>query len=237
MNIKDPFEPVEVAEEVFLDVLSEAVAVLEQHGVPTLVVGGIASATLGRDRWTHDIDLFVRTEDARRGLAALAEAGFRTQETYPDWLFKGIKHGVLVDLIFCASEEVFLDEEMLTRALTRSFHGRRLRVVPPEDLLVIKVLAYKERTPRHWFDALGLVAARDLDWPYLLRRAAGRERRVLSLLVYAQADGLPVPDAVIRALIDRIYQEIAAAHPSGPNGTKEPGTVGASAPVEGGDSE
>lgn len=205
MSAKDPFEPSPVSEKVFLGVLREAVGALGRVHVPALVMGGIASAALGRDRWTYDIDLFIFEKDARTALGALAEAGFRTQQTYPDWLYRGIKRDVLVDLIFCSSGEVVLDEEMLARARYEEFRGEPLRVLPPEDLLVIKVLALTEETPRHWYDALGLIAAGELDWAYLLRRCEGRERHVLSLLVYAQAEGLPVPDTAIRQLIARVY--------------------------------
>jgi Uncharacterised nucleotidyltransferase/BON domain len=205
MNERESFEPDEVSQEVFLRVLREAVGALEHARVPALIMGGIASAVLGRDRRTHDIDFLIYEKDAKRALAALGEAGFRTQETDPDWLYKGIKHGVLVDLIFRSSNEVVLDEEMLARAYCEEFHGQPLWLLPPEDLLIAKVLALKEDTPRYWHDALSLVAAGGLDWAYLLRRCEGRERRVLSLLVYAQAEGLPVPDTVIRQLFAQVY--------------------------------
>ncbi|MGH8901574.1 MAG: nucleotidyltransferase [Egibacteraceae bacterium] len=205
MSAKDPFEPSPVSEEMFLGVLREAVGALERVRVPALVMGGVASASLGRDRWTYDIDLFVFEKDARTALEALAEVGFRTQETYPDWLYKGIKREVLVDLIFRSRGEVVMDEEMVARARCEEFRGEPLRVLAPEDLLVTKVLAFTEETPRHWYDALGLIAAGGLDWTYLLRRCEGRERHVLSLLVYAQAEGLPVSDMAIRQLIARVY--------------------------------
>lgn len=187
-----------------LHVLDEALDALQVGGIECLVMGGIASAALGRNRWTHDIDLFVRREEAAAALSALAKAGFRTERTDPSWLFKGFKLGEMVDLIFW-TEGVVLDEVMLARAPTRTFDGRELRVVPPEDLLVIKTLAHKEETPRHWYDALGLIENCDLDWDYLARRATGRERRVLSLLIYAQSEGLAVPDPAVRALFERTY--------------------------------
>jgi hypothetical protein len=197
MTDQDPFEPLEVEEERFLDILSQANAAFQEHGIPAVLVGGIASAALGRDRWTHDIDFFVRCQDRWRALEALAAAGFRTQETYPDWLFKGIKDGVLVDVLFRSSGQI-LDDEMLARTRVEHFKGIPLRVIAPEDLLIQETLHY-------WFDALGLIASCELDWDYLLRRAERREHRVLSLLVFAQGEGLPVPAEVIRQLVDRLH--------------------------------
>src|SRR2546421_487999 len=77
-----------------------ATAALDAEGVDYLLMGGVGSAAVGRPRWTHDIDFFVRPEDAHRVLKTLAKAGFTTEETYPDWLFKGFKNDVMVDVIF-----------------------------------------------------------------------------------------------------------------------------------------
>jgi len=74
-------------------------------------------------------------------------------------------------------------------------------VLAPEDLLVIKAIVHREHRQRHWFDALALVETGELDWPYLLRRAQPNPRRVASLLLYAQTDGLEVPDWVVEELL------------------------------------
>lgn len=57
---------------------------------------------------------------------------------------------------------------------------------------------------RHWHDALALRSRRDLDWQYLPRRARHGPRRVLSLLLDAQSNDLPVPAKVIDDLYRRI---------------------------------
>ncbi|MFL6103891.1 MAG: hypothetical protein ACJ74K_11350, partial [Actinomycetes bacterium] len=55
----------EVDEESFLRVLGDAIRVAGATGLPHAFMGGIASTALGRPRWTHDIDLCVRPQDAR----------------------------------------------------------------------------------------------------------------------------------------------------------------------------
>src|SRR3954469_4152200 len=72
----------------FLHALDDTVEALDGDGVPYLMMGGIASTCMGRDRWTHDIDLFVKPNDGHRVLDALGRSGFETEETFPDWLFK-----------------------------------------------------------------------------------------------------------------------------------------------------
>ncbi|MDQ1438385.1 MAG: hypothetical protein QOK43_2014 [Acidimicrobiaceae bacterium] len=189
----------------FLTALDESVAALEGADVPYLFMGGIASACQGRPRFTHDIDLFVRPQEARKALEALGQAGFDTEETYAEWLYKGFKHDQMVDLIFRSTGDIYLDDEMLARAPTTPFMGRDLRIVPAEDLIVIKALVHNEHMPRHWHDALALIAVAELDWDYLVRRARKGVRRVLSLLLYAQSNDLVVPWGPVRelfALID-----------------------------------
>jgi predicted nucleotidyltransferase len=196
------FEGWKVDEDVFLRVADEAIGAVEGAGIPYAFIGGIASALHGRPRWTHDVDLFVRPHDADRALDALAGAGFAVQRTDPFWLFKGIKEGVLVDVIFRSTGDIYLDEEMLARSTIEEFRGLRLRVIAPEDLVVIKAVVHDEKTPRHWFDALGIIARTEMDWDYLVRRARRAARRVASLLLYAQSNDLLVPESAVEALME-----------------------------------
>jgi predicted nucleotidyltransferase len=194
---------VEVDDAVFFRVLRQTVDILERSEVPHVFMGGLASAALGRPRWTHDIDVFVKKDDARRTLSVLEDAGFTTQETDPEWLFKGLKDDVLVDVIFRSSGRIFLDDEMVARAQVVQIDGLPVPVVSPEDLVVIKALVHKERAPRHWFDALALLRREDLDWDYLVRRALQFDAaRVLSLLVYARSADQAVPPEPIAALAE-----------------------------------
>ena len=197
----------EVDEWTFHRVLAQAIRVAEATGLPHAFMGGIASTALGRPRWTHDVDLLVRPGDARVMLRAFAAAGFYTEETDQAWLYKATRDGVLVDVIFESTGGIVLDEEMLERVRPARFDGLELSVLAPEDLLVIKAIVHREHRQRHWFDALALVESAELDWEYLLRRAAPNPRRVASLLLYAQTDGLEVPDWVVEALLEQARRQ------------------------------
>jgi hypothetical protein len=186
--------------DVLARVLGEAVQALDGASIPYVLVGGLASALLGRPRCSTDADFLVRPADAPGALDALGRAGFRTEETNPHWLYKARRAGVLVDVLFKARGDIYLDDEMLRRSDVRSFRGTPVRVVPPEDLLVMKAIVHDEETPRHWGDALGVLAAAPLDWDYLLDRSRYGPRRMLSFLLYATSVDLHVPSDALRRL-------------------------------------
>jgi Uncharacterised nucleotidyltransferase len=196
-------------EEAFLRVLDEAHDVIDRLGVPYMSIGAIASSVWGRARWTHDIDFFVRPENAGKVLDALGEAGFDTSEAYPHWLYKAFKDDVLVDIIFRSTRDILVDDEMIRRAVLADFRGRTIPVAPPEDVLVMKAIASGEDTPRYWYDALAIIAnSPELDWDYLLRRARQHgARRVLSLLLYAQSNDQVVPTWAVEELFEAIRSD------------------------------
>src|SRR2546421_8194627 len=129
------FEKQTVDEPVFLDVLKEVVETIERAEIPFLVIGGVASAVWGRPRYTQDIDVMVRPHDAKHALEVLEDAGFATQETFEHWLYKGVKNGVIVDVLFQSSGGIYVDEEMLERKVVREFDGVKLPLASAEDLI------------------------------------------------------------------------------------------------------
>ena len=187
------------------EVLSEAVQALEKQAIDYVLIGGQASALLGRPRCSSDVDILVTPEDASRALEAFASAGFRTERINPHWLFKAFHKEVLIDLLFKTRGEIYLDEEMLRRSTIRRFRGTHVRVVPPEDLIVMKAIVHDEETPRHWGDALGILPVTELDWEYFLIRAQRAPCRMLSFLCYATSVDLAVPRDVLRRLGETVF--------------------------------
>jgi hypothetical protein len=186
-------------------VLGEAVAALEKAELQFLVLGGLASSLVGRPRWTHDIDVLVRPDDAGLVLEALRAAGFDTEETDPVWLYKAFRHGVMVDVIFMITGGIYLDDQMKRRSIAREYAGLKVRIPSAEDQVVIKAIVHREETSRHWFDALAILGRAEIEWEYLLHRARLGARRVLALLIYAQSVDILVPSWVIRRLYEEVY--------------------------------
>src|SRR5262249_18744056 len=145
-----------------------------------------------------------KPEDARPTLTALAGAGFATEATNENWLYKATRHGVLVDVLFKTKGDIYLDDQMLQRSTIRTFRGQPVRVIAPEDLVMIKAIVHDEETPRHWHDALGVLTTARIDWEYLLERGRKGPHRLLSLLFYAESLGLVVPHTSLRRLTDTV---------------------------------
>jgi predicted nucleotidyltransferase len=190
---------------VFAQVLADASRILAEGGLDYVVMGGLGFSSLGQPRWTHDIDLFLRPDEAPEALTLLERNGFRTEETDPWWLYKAFRQEVMVDLIFRSAGGIYLDAEMMEHAAMRDFDGASIRVISPEDLIVIKAVATSEASPYHFYDALGIISACDLDWDYLVNRSRrGGLRRLLSLLLFAQSNDLDVPSAVLKQLTELV---------------------------------
>src|SRR5207253_3548162 len=78
-----------------------AIRCLKKAEVPFLVGGAYALAVYtGIVRHTKDFDVFVRPEDCRRALDALAAAGYRTELTFSHWLGKAFHRDGFLDVLF-----------------------------------------------------------------------------------------------------------------------------------------
>lgn len=187
-------------------VLFETIDILEQSKIPHALIGGVATKSMGRPRITHDIDIFVKPDDANRTLEALESKGFTSQKRDPYWLFKAWKDNILVDIIFKSSGDIYFDEDVQSHVRRTHYLGKYLNAISPEDFLVIKAAAHQENNPHHWHDALAVLKQGSLDWEYLLRRAKNAPRRVLSLLIYGQSNDIAVPNDIIQKLYRLVYE-------------------------------
>src|SRR5438309_5533757 len=124
----------------------KAGAVLRDAGVRYALGGGLAAWARGGPKTEHDIDFFVKPEDAERALSALGEAGFRREEAVEDWLVKAYDGDLLVDLIFDPASGP-VDDELLGRADELEVAAMRMPVASLEDVMVTKLLALTEQEP------------------------------------------------------------------------------------------
>jgi predicted nucleotidyltransferase len=191
----------------FNNALFSTLDALEEAKIPFALIGGVAASGLGRPRSTHDIDIFVSPEDAESALQALAAKDFRVERTDVEWLFKAFKDDILVDIVFRSKGDIYFDEEMHRNRKLADFHGRKVPVVSPEDLVIIKCAVHYEGGPHHWHDALAILSHATIDWNYLLKRSRRAPRRLLALLLYAQSSDILIPNSMIVNLFHHIFTD------------------------------
>jgi len=179
---------------------------LEQKKVDYAVIGGVAASSLGRPRPTQDIDIFVRPEDADAVLEILKASGFETHRFNPNWIFKAYKENVLIDIIFQSEGGFYFDEDIRRHTNLIQYHGRQVRVISPEDFILIKCAVHSEEGHHHWHDALSVLSQAKIDWEYLVERSRKAPRRLLALLLYAQSSDIWIPNGPIERIFTTVFE-------------------------------
>jgi predicted nucleotidyltransferase len=156
-----------------LETLKLAAATLREAEVRFMLGGGLAIWARGGPETEHDIDFFVKREEAERAVRALEQAGFRTEEPPEGWLYKGWRGEVMVDLIYAPSG-LTVDDDWLDRAEELEVHAVRMPVMRAEDVLVAKLLAMRE----HHLDydrvlEIARTVREQIDWDDVRRRTDG----------------------------------------------------------------
>ena len=154
----------------------------------------------GEPKVDHDIDLFIGEADLEKSMEALESAGFEVTRTHPTWLFKGRRNGATVDVLYVLGRILALEDEMLERSVVVDVDGVDLRLIGREDLAVGQAGAAKPEVPIHWFQAVDLLRADDIDWPYVARRAAVAPDLRIALLRYLRHAGGNVPEEIFREI-------------------------------------
>ncbi len=159
--------------EELLESLKRVSAALREADVPFVLGGGVAIWARGGPETEHDLDLFLKPEDAERALQVLADAGLRPEKPPEDWLYKAWDGEVMVDLIFNPSG-ITIDDEFIERAPDTEVHAVRMRVLRPEDVLVTKLLAMREHEV-DYESVLEIARAvrEQIDWDEVRRRTEG----------------------------------------------------------------
>jgi hypothetical protein len=142
---------------------------LEGAGVRHLVIGGLAVGAIGEARTTGGVDViaFASPDEAVALIARASEAGFDVHPEIEQERLRAtgtlrFRHGLFqLDIILASLP---FEEAAYTRAVRQRLFGRLVPFPTPEDLIVFKVLAGRDKDI---LDAVG-VARRHL--PTLDRR-------------------------------------------------------------------
>ena len=137
-------------------VLLAAADALGKAGIEVAAYGGLALAAYGTPRETKDADLAVVSGAATEAAAAMATAGIESLVAFDRVRFGGNRVTRLtltpaagapdlntVDLVEPLSSRYARD--VLTRSFAGALRGRPLRIVTPEDFVLMKLLSTRER--------------------------------------------------------------------------------------------
>lgn len=130
-----------------------AATALERSGAECAAYGGLALGMYGEPRETRDADFAVMAVDLERARLALADLGVEVVIAFSSVRFGGCDVSRLtlvggsqvntVDLVIPRSSR--FAENVLRRAVTGSLRGQEIRATSPEDFVILKVLATRER--------------------------------------------------------------------------------------------
>ena len=151
--------------------MKHAAAALRNADLEFMLGGGLAAWARGGPPTDHDVDFYVREEDAERGLEALVAAGMRAERPPEEWLYKAYDGPILVDLIFRPAGGPVLDEHF-ARATELEVGAQLLLVASIDDVLVTKLLVLSEQEPN--FQAvleLARALREQIDWDFVRSRS------------------------------------------------------------------
>jgi hypothetical protein len=144
---------------------------LEKAQVDYVVIGAHAVNAWIEPRFTGDFDITVQADHAalERLEQALEEQGYARAGAEGDELASG------PDFVRFVSRNQGIDLEVQvaktkfqSSAIERGARPGELRVATPEDLIIMKLIAYR---PKDRADLAGLVKLDDVDWGYVDRWA------------------------------------------------------------------
>lgn len=197
------------------DVYRDALTVLRESGLPSLVGGAFAfERYTGIARQTKDLDIFVRPEDSERLLQSLAKAGYRTELRFPHWLGKAWKDDASIDVIFSSGNGLcVVDDRWFRHAPLAVVLGVEVWLTPAEEMIWSKAFVM-ERNRYDGGDIAHLLRARGptLDWARLLARFNRHWRVLFSHVVlfgYIYPEQrLRVPEWFMREMLRRMEQDM-----------------------------
>jgi len=159
---------------------------MQAAGVPVAFGGAFAlAAYTGELRNTKDFDLYVLPGDREAAIAAMTRAGladYYDRAAYDrSWIYRGTLDDTIVDAIWAmANLRALVDRDWLTSGPEVELRDRRVRSIPPEELIWSKLYVL-QRERSDWPDVLNLLDALGgrLDWPRLLERL-GADRPLMA---------------------------------------------------------
>jgi len=159
--------------EVILNTMKKAAGALRDAEVPFALGGGLAVWARGGAKTEHDVDFFVKPDDAERAQQALVAAGLEPETPPEGWLLKAWDGNVLVDLIYEPRGGPVTDA-WFERSDELDVYAVTMLVASLDDVLMTKLLALNEQN-LDYSSVLEMARAvrEQIDWDAVRRRCEG----------------------------------------------------------------
>jgi hypothetical protein len=148
---------------------------LDRAGIPYMVTGGLAVSYWGFPRTTHDIDIVIeaKKEDKEKLVALFEKDFYISPEVTEDAIERRFafniihfKSGIKIDF-WLAKKDPFGVLEF-KRRLRRKIFNTKIYIISPEDLILSKLLSYKEtQSTRRLEDARSILKTSKVDLSYI----------------------------------------------------------------------
>jgi Nucleotidyl transferase of unknown function (DUF2204) len=184
-----------------IESMKRAAAALRDAEVPVLLGGGMSAWARGGPPTDHDVDFYIRPDDAERGLEVLVGLGLKPERPPEGWLLKAWDGEQLVDLIFNPAGGAIADEHF-ERAERLEVMAQPLLVASIDDVMVMKLLALREQE-LDFQPALEIARSlrEQIDWRFVRGRTEASPFAKAFFTLVAELDiAVPSPPAEVRRL-------------------------------------
>ena len=158
------------------DLLIKVIDKINQLRIPYMITGGIASIFYGKPRLTHDFDIIVDIEekDISKLVTIFKDEFYVSSEVIQNAIENrsmfNIIHfdsGMKVDFWLLKNDE--FDRKRFERRQRHVYSGREIFFSTPEDIILKKLVWFKEsEIQKHFDDALDVSEIqKDLDMDYI----------------------------------------------------------------------
>jgi hypothetical protein len=163
--------------------LTETAKILEKRRIRYFITGGIAVTVWGKPRFTADIDIVIAIPSEKTALLLVEELKKIDSSIYvePEAAIKAIAREGEFNLIhpntglkidFWILKNNAFDKNRIKRAQAKKLKGQKIYFTSPEDLILIKLLWYKESgSSKHLEDAQSVLKFSKVNFAYLKKWA------------------------------------------------------------------
>lgn len=165
--------------------LKKVAKILQKLKIPYLVTGGVAIVIWGRPRYTADIDIVVelKGEKVKKLISVLKNKGYIDEDMVSEALvhkseFNFIDNETSLKVDFWILDNSAFDRSRLKRARTRKIFGQNVMFSSPEDLILKKLLWFKNSGSNRQLEdiySVMVIIKNKLDFNYL-RKWAGKQK-------------------------------------------------------------